>query len=181
MLKVGCVNGGRFARSENKVLPPDLEPMPELALNAGDLLISRANTRELVGSAASVPNNEPRLMLCDKLYRIRFEPTSVVPEFVAHWLATPGARGQMELDATGASASMVNIGQSTILELPIACPPHGEQLRIVETVRDEQLRLDDMIGAAGDAITLLKERRCALISAAVTGQIDVRGLAGASA
>ena len=37
-------------------------------------------------------------------------------------------------------------------------------------------RLLDMLNASGDAVSLLQERRSALISAAVTGQIDVRGL-----
>lgn len=52
VLKVGCVNGGAFRPEENKALPAELEPAPELGIAAGDLLISRANTRELVGSAA---------------------------------------------------------------------------------------------------------------------------------
>jgi len=50
VLKVGCVNGGVFDSSENKKLPSDLEPIPQYALRCGDVLVSRANTRELVGS-----------------------------------------------------------------------------------------------------------------------------------
>ena len=46
VLKVGCVNGGTFSSSENKVLPPELEPIPALEIVCGDLLISCANTRK---------------------------------------------------------------------------------------------------------------------------------------
>jgi type I restriction enzyme S subunit len=177
VLKVGCVNGGRFTRSENKVLPPDLLPIPELGLRKGDLLVSRANTRELVGSAAAIAVDEPKLLLCDKLYRIRFGVGTLKASFVAHYLATPGARGEIELGATGASASMVNIGQATILEMSIAVPPYDEQADILKAIQAATARTDQLLAAAESAITLLKERRSALISAAVTGQIDVRGLA----
>ena len=49
VLKVGCVNGGRFRPMENKRLPDEIEPVLEYAIKRGDLLVSRANTRELDG------------------------------------------------------------------------------------------------------------------------------------
>ena len=45
VLKVGCVNGGIFNPSENKLLPQDLEPIRTLAIQSGDLLISRKYSR----------------------------------------------------------------------------------------------------------------------------------------
>ena len=179
ILKVGCVNGGVFRPEENKTLPPELEPVPALGLAAGDLLISRANTRELVGGAAVALKDYPKLMLCDKLYRLRFQPNVCEPTFLALYLGTPQIRGQIELAATGASSSMLNIGQSTILELDVAVPPVDEQRRILNVVSDQMARADTLTTEARTAITLLQERRTALISAAVTGQIDVRGLASA--
>jgi len=47
----------------------------------------------------------------------------------------------------------------------------------VDIVRSETASVGTLINEARTAITLLQERRTALISAAVTGQIDVRGLA----
>jgi type I restriction enzyme S subunit len=177
VLKVGCVNGGTFTATENKLLPPDLEPMPELAIACGDLLISRANTRELVGSAAVAMRDYPTLMLCDKLYRVRFQPEQACPRFVSFYLGSSIVRGQIELGATGASASMLNIGQSAILELLIPTPPLAEQTAIVAHLERELAKFDTLTAEAQRAIDLLQERRTALISAAVTGQIDVRPLA----
>ncbi len=174
VLKVGCVNGGTFTASENKLLPPELEPMPELAIACGDLLISRANTRELVGSAAVAMRDYPTLMLCDKLYRVRFQPEQACPRFVSFYLGSSIVRGQIELGATGASASMLNIGQSAILELLIPTPPLAEQTAIVAHLEGELGKFDTLTAEAQRAIDLLQERRSALISAAVTGQIDVR-------
>ncbi|WP_298621744.1 restriction endonuclease subunit S [uncultured Zoogloea sp.] len=174
VLKVGCVNGGIFRPEENKTLPRELEPLPELGLASGDLLISRANTRELVGSAAVALRSYPRLMLCDKLYRLRLRTDACSPQFLASYLGTPQVRGQIELAATGASSSMLNIGQSTIRELSVVVPPRHEQTAIISFLDTETAKLDSLKLESERAIALLKERRAALISAAVTGQIDVR-------
>jgi len=70
---------------------------------------------------------------------------------------------------------MLNIGQGTVLEMPFPCPPLEEQARI----RDEVIKQTwSLLNLAGEALELkkrLEERRSALISAAVTGKIDVRG------
>ena len=58
----------------------------------------------------------------------------------------------------------------------MALPPIDEQVAIASRVTWVSNRLLDMLNASGDAVSLLQERRSALISAAVTGQIDVRGL-----
>lgn len=72
---------------------------------------------------------------------------------------------------------MVNIAQSTILEL--ALPGFHEQQAIVVFLDSELAKLDTLTAEAQRAIDLLAERRTALISAAVTGQIDVRGVVAA--
>jgi type I restriction enzyme S subunit len=174
VLKVGCVNGGRFNPLENKTLPSELEAPAELGIVADDLLISRANTRELVGSAAVAEQSYPNLLLCDKLYRVRLDKTRCLPSFFVLFLGSIAARGQIELAATGASSSMVNIGQGTILEMPLALPGVEEQESIADRINRMVSQLTDLDAEADAAIALLKERRSALISAAVTGKIDVR-------
>jgi type I restriction enzyme S subunit len=174
VLKVGCVNAGYFDPSENKAFPIELKPMPELGVVAGDVLISRANTRELVGRAAVATENHSNLMICDKLYRIRLRERTCSPTFLGAYLGASNVRGQIELSATGASSSMVNIGQATILELAIPVPPTAEQIAIARQLDQERLRIDGLVAASESAIALLQERRSALISAAVTGKIDVR-------
>lgn len=179
VLKVDCVNGGIFRPEENKKLPPELAPIPELGIESGDLLISRANTRELVGSAAIALQDYPRLLLCDKLYRLRLETALFQPLFLSLYLAIDQVRGQIELSATGASSSMQNIAQSTILELPVGRAPIEEQQQILTWLSAQTIAIDALTAEAQSAIALLQERRTALISAAVTGQIDVRHLATA--
>lgn len=177
VLKVGCVNGGHFNPCENKSLPPELEPIPELAVRAGDVLVSRANTRELVGGAALVMEDHPRLLLCDKLYRLIADNNQVEPGYLATYLQADVARGQIQVAASGASSSMLNIGQFVIRDMPIAIPPLVEQQSILKLMGQRRNAFDLLISQANAVIALLQERRAALISAAVTGKIDVRGSA----
>jgi type I restriction enzyme S subunit len=60
-----------------------------------------------------------------------------------------------------------------LIDLPI--PSHSEQIRIVGFIETQKRAIDDLVVQAASTITLMKERRSALISAAVTGKIDVRG------
>jgi type I restriction enzyme S subunit len=69
VLKAGCVNGPTLDENENKKLPENENPKPELEIKPGDILISRANTTELLGSAVLVESVRSKLLLCDKLYR----------------------------------------------------------------------------------------------------------------
>lgn len=174
VMKVGCVNGDAFDARENKALPSDIEPQPEYELRPKDILISRANTKELLGSAAIVPEGvRTKLLLCDKLFRLR-PTTGVDEEFLTCYLRTPAARFQYEREATGASGSMQNIGQSTIKNLVVALPPLDEQRDIFQHVHREVTKLDVLLQRAESAIDRLTEYRTALITAATTGKIDVR-------
>jgi type I restriction enzyme S subunit len=71
------------------------------------------------------------------------------------------------------STNLASISATNIRELPIPLPPTREQRAIVAHIAAETGKLDAMRLATERTIDLLKERRAALIAAAVTGQIDV--------
>jgi type I restriction enzyme, S subunit len=173
VLKVGCVNGTRFNPDENKALPTDLTPDLSCVIRQGDVLVSRANTRELVGSAALVWGDFPNLLLCDKLYRLKLASDWVLPEFAVLLLRADTARRQIELGASGASSSMQNISQDVIRELLVALPPLEEQPHIVEMAKAIRAKADDLASHVGEHTDCLREYRASLISAAVTGQLDI--------
>jgi type I restriction enzyme S subunit len=76
---------------------------------------------------------------------------------------------------------MDSLSSETLLSLPVIVPPCSEQRACVAYVAEQSHRIDSLMAHASVAVHLLQERRSALISAAVTGQIDVRGLAGSEA
>ena len=90
----------------------------------------------------------------------------------------------VNLKQVGAIDLIVNLTAQPALslgsmnELPILVPPATEQTQIVRTLALKLEQYDTLTTEARTAINLLQERRTALISAAVTGQIDVRGLVG---
>ena len=173
VLKAGCVNGWSFAENEHKALPGDMEPRTALEVKSGDLLMSRANTRDLVGSVALVGEVQERLLLCDKLYRLRIDERLIEPAFALFVLRSRVARVQYEVDATGASGSMQNIGQDTVQNLVLTLPPLEEQVQIARYLETERAAADRAKEALTSIIQRTKERRAALISAAVTGQIPL--------
>lgn len=80
---------------------------------------------------------------------------------------------------TGALHPHLNCGNVKDIFVPL--PPFNEQAQIVSSIAQRCAEFDELVCEAETAITLLQERRSALISAAVTGKIDVRGLASVEA
>jgi type I restriction enzyme S subunit len=174
VLKAGCVNRGIFNQDENKALPVELSPIPEYEVRTGDVLMSRASgSPELVGSTARVQAVQPRLMLSDKIFRIHLN-SSVAPDYFVLALNSISLREQIEQALSGGNGMANNLPQSSLLEFMVCFPQVFEQEEIFRRVVEETTRLDALTAEAQTTIALLQERRSALISAAVTGKIDVR-------
>src|SRR4051794_37751740 len=71
VLKVSAISDGRLRPSENKAVPVSERGRLAVSLRKGDVLISRANTYELIGACAFVEEDFPDLYLPDKLWRVR--------------------------------------------------------------------------------------------------------------
>jgi type I restriction enzyme S subunit len=174
VLKVGCMNSSQYDESENKALPGDLEPAREFEIRIGDVLMSRANTEDLVGSVGIVHKTQGQILLCDKLFRLVFNTRLILPEYMTYLLRSLVARKQIEQAASGASPSMKNISNGAVANLILPFPPFDEQRTALQWISAETAKLDALLAKVRTAIDRLQEYRTALISAAVTGQIDVR-------
>jgi type I restriction enzyme, S subunit len=73
------------------------------------------------------------------------------------------------------STNLASISSANIMELPVVLPSPVEREALAAFLDTETTRLNALVSDAEEAIALLQERRTALISAAVTGKIDVRG------
>lgn len=176
VLKVGCVNGDFLDTTQNKKLPDNLNPLVSLSIKAGDILVSRANTRELLGLAALATKDFPFIMLCDKLFRFRARNSRAYPEYLVKIIRCPSSRAQIESSTNGASSSMQNIGQGVIWNLWISLPSISDQKRILSHILEITKEIDQTIYHAQREIELIREYRTRLISDVVTGQVDVRGI-----
>lgn len=178
ILKLSAVSKGRFKREENKALRSMDEEEQILALRKGDVLITRGNTPELVADVACVTNDEPNLLLPDLIYRLRVREEKILPHYLTSFLTTAAARVQIRRDARGSSGSMVKVSQGHVLDWLVALPPISEQVEIVDFLQLEEERFQSMAKAVSASLSLLSERRAALITAAVTGKISLKEMIG---
>jgi len=159
--------------SENKALPENMDPVPSLEVRSGDLLMSRASgSRDLVGSVALVPECRPRLLLCDKIFRLQIEACTAHKPFLAYAMNSRIARWQIEVVLSGGSGLANNIAQGVVKDLVIAAPTRDEQLSIAAFLDVETARIDALVVKKEKLIELLQEKRAALITRAVTRGLD---------
>ncbi len=128
VLKVSAVTSLTYKPDQAKPVPPGYQPRASHIVRAGDLLMSRANTSELVGRCAYVQETPPAMLLPDKLWRFMWsQPQRAEPRFVWKALQNRRFRGDIADIATGSSGSMKNISQKGFLRLTIPLPPIGLQ------------------------------------------------------
>lgn len=96
----------------------------------------------------------------------------LAPPFLRWFFETSSARRYYELVSTGTTIS--NLSLDSIRQLRIGCPSIQEQQEIVAFCGVQRAKYDGLIMTASAMAEALQERRTALISAAVTGKIDVR-------
>lgn len=130
ILKVSAVTWGEFRPGESKAMPAGYEPGDCPRPMDGDILISRANTRDLVGAPVIVRGNHPRLLLSDKLLKLIPDETVVDRNYLVRALRSAAAMAHFSGRAGGSSGSMTNITQSDIRETPLLLPTLAEQRRI---------------------------------------------------
>lgn len=172
VLKVSSVRPGNFMPSENKKLPNDLKPERRYEVHEGDLLVTRANTPSLVGATAVVGQTRDRLLLCDKIFRVRLAP-GILPEYVAVVARGERIRSLCSSAAHGTSQSMVNLKHEEVKGWPIPWAPLSTQKKLMKRVSETSAQMVCLHSSIERQLKLLTERRQALITAAVTGQIDV--------
>ncbi|MFE1802365.1 restriction endonuclease subunit S [Streptomyces sp. NPDC059517] len=172
VLKVSCLRPGEFYPGENKRLPTELEFDPRDEVRQGDLLVTRANTPALVGSTAVVPAVRKGLLLSDKIFRVRLD-ARLDPHYVSAIASGSRVRGLCAAVANGASQSMANLRFEEIKEWPVPLANGEAQKALVSQVAESRAHTATLRRSIECQLKLLSERRRALITAAVTGQIDV--------
>lgn len=171
VLKISAVSWGRFEPTSNKALRAGDRPLPHETVKAGDLLISRANTSELVGAPVLVEAEFPNLMLPDKILRVRYRPEIVDPRYLVHALRSAPARRHIEKEATGTSDSMRNLSQPKLRQIPIPLAPRAEQQRIADKLDALLARIDACRNRLDRLPAILKRFRQAVYEAASTGYL----------
>lgn len=177
VLKSGAVNHGVFRQEEHKRLPAEFGFDPRIAVAVGDVIVSRASgSPDLVGSCGLIEQLDYNLILSDKLFRLRPAATTD-PKFLRWLLNGRRYRTQVRQSISGAEGLANNVPLRALLSFRFAMPPLEEQRSIAAYLGEQTSKIDALIQKAERFIEISKERRAALITAAVTGQIDVQASA----
>lgn len=133
VLKVSAVTKGYFIPAECKVLDNQRNIKKYIFPHSGDLLFSRANTREMVGATAVITQDYPEHILPDKLWRIRFIDTANVI-YMKYVLSDESIRSIFSSVSTGTSGSMFNVSMDKFKSITVPLPPLERQTRFAAFV-----------------------------------------------
>ena len=134
----------------------------------GDIIYSRNAT---VGAAALVTTTA-RFCMGQDVCLIRSKVQ--VSKYVLYLFRSSALMEQVESLMIGSTFRRINVGQ--IKSFWVCVPPNREQRAIADYLDRETIRIDRMVAMVEEAIERLQEYRTALITAAVTGKIDVRNI-----
>lgn len=169
-LNSGKVNDGYIVSAEQFVTAKALKECSLPKVPAGSIVMAITGEGKTRGSVAITAINTT---LSQHLAYITVTNTNVSAGFLRIWLESQYQRIRFESEGWGSTKAAITC--SDIKSYPLPEPPLDEQLKIVEYVGDKNHTFDLLIQRSELMITVLQERRTALISAAVTGKIDLRG------
>ncbi|KQR20078.1 hypothetical protein ASF79_10775 [Agreia sp. Leaf335] len=161
---------GALRDSTFRSLPPDIAS--EYPLQGGDILLARSGAT--AGKSFLVPDDIGPSCYAGYLIRVALNRNRASPRFISYFLASAPFAEWRALSVI--QATIENISAEKYARMIVPVPPIEEQLQIIAHLDRETLLMDALSAKAREMINVLKERRQALISAAVTGKIDVRGL-----
>ena len=179
---VPCVNYGEVHSKYGFEVDPGRHPLKCVSeqyilssanaqLTEGDLIF--ADTSEDLEGAGNFTQLVSNCPLFAGYHTIIARPVSGnANRFLAYLLDSPTYRTQIRLAVKG--VKVFSVTQAILRGTDVWLPPLDEQTQIAQFLDHEIAKIDQLIEKAEYAIELMQERRTALISAAVTGKIDVR-------
>jgi len=154
--------------SLQKTTPVIAAGFPRSRLTGGEVILG---IRASIGAAFVVPMHLAGVNLSRGVARIDCS-SELSSHFFVAYLSSMAVDGYWQLAKQGSTFNEVSI--ATVKELLVPVPPREEQAEIEDMLSNATAHLNSILKKTERSIELLKERRSALISAAVTGQIDLR-------
>lgn len=175
MLGLGCLTPSGFSPHQLKFAPPRDPGLESARLADGDLLVSRSNTRELVGLSGIYRDVGAVCTYPDLMMRVRTD-RRLSTSYLDEWLRSPAGRRQMQAAAVGTSGSMVKVTGSIVSRLVTVVPSAEEQVSIVAKLDSSREHLKSETHSL-EKLRLLKK---GLMDDLLTGRVRVPGANGAA-
>lgn len=171
MLRVANVQDGWLNLDDVHLAPVERRHVERYLLRAGDVLMNEGGDRDKLGRGTIWRSERPRCIHQNHVFAIR--PHSIEPEWLDAVTRADYAKFHFYCVAKQ-STNLASISSWNIKETQLVVPPPEERTKILSYLERAAMKADRAILLARRQTDLLAERRTALISAAVTGKIDVR-------
>jgi type I restriction enzyme S subunit len=171
VIKTSAVQQGHFIEIQNKRLPKNLKPRTQHELQVGDILITRAGPRVRVGICCMIKNTRPKLINCDKVYRIKVNRKIITPEYFEFILNTPQYQDEIEKMKSGISDSGLNLTQKVFLQITIPIPTLKEQYKIVQEIESRLSVADKLEESITQSLQQAEALRQSILKKAFEGKL----------
>ncbi|MFI7503653.1 restriction endonuclease subunit S [Streptomyces sp. NPDC049687] len=171
-LRVANVQMGFVDLDEIKTIRVSHTAAQKARLRVGDVLMTEGGDIDKLGRGAVWYGEIPNALHQNHIFAARTGPR-LDPKFLMYYLDGPTARNYFRVTAKK-TTNLASTNKWTTGSLPVGLPPLDEQHRIVAHLDAETAKIDTLLETTRRHIALAKERRSALITATVTGQIDTR-------
>lgn len=161
---------GYSRKSTVFVTPMKAKQLDVCKLEPGNVVVSKVG--DPPGDACVYPVGEPSAIITQDVIRIRVNMAQFSPEFIAYLLNSDF--GRMVVNDISVEGTRKRVSLGDFKSTRFVFPPLKESLDIVRYLNSECEKLGCTIAKATQAVAFMQERRTALISATVTGKIDVR-------
>ncbi len=168
VLKTSAVTYGYFRPEENKRIVDGEIKRARVSPTAESIIISRMNTKDLVGANVYIEKDFSNLKLPDRLWQMQARNKKKYnPRWLGYLMASSRLRSILSIRATGTSGSMKNISKLDVLSIRIPLPPLPEQKKIAEILSAWD-RAIERVGKLIDAKQRLKK---GLLQQLLTGRM----------
>ncbi len=169
--KVSAVSWGSYDEQASKTCLDVSRIEESYFIRPGDFLVSRANTIELVGAVVIVERVDRKVMLSDKILRLRLVDHAQTASWLLLMLRSPWGRRSIEDASTGNQLSMRNIGQEALRGVCIPLPPASE-MTVASQLAASGLTASSLIGLQREDVSkTLVSLDSAILAAAFRGEL----------
>lgn len=169
VLALSAVKHGAFNHDARKPIDSNAKIPENLELHKGDFLMTRSNTRELVGDVCVVDTDIKHTIFSDLIYRISFNE-KLLPQYAKYLLRSPYVRFQIQRAAQGSSGTMPKISHKVIKALNVYVPDGDEQDEINGYLDSVSVKIRSLVAEKQSLIDDLESYKKSLIYEAVTGK-----------
>lgn len=172
VLRIPNIDGTKVNFDDLKFADLDSNDAKRYLVSKGDILVVRTNGNPAIVGQSALFDTDQEFLFAS--YLIKFSPAkSVNSEFFIQALNSLSVREALTYQSR-TSVGNFNLNIPSLSNTSLAVPPLCEQSNIADYLKQGSRVFDSIVDETNQSLALLREHRTALISAAVTGKIDVR-------